>query len=92
MGEYVECDRDQPFSKIPKLEDKKTEIGGGGQIKVKYKAAIEGYDANANDMAKMEALGLPTGFASAPPKTDNSPNLIQKKNLLVQHLHVGTEQ
>ena len=33
-----------------------------GNIKVVYKSAIDGYENDNEELAKMEALGLPTGF------------------------------
>ena len=73
MGDYYEEDdikygppssRKEDYKSLPKLNgDEKPMIGPStdGQIKVIYKSNIEGFRNNNDEMAKMEALGLPTG-------------------------------
>lgn len=68
-----------PSAKLPKLEDHKPMIGPTieGQIRVQYKAAIDGYLTTSEDAAKMAELGLPTGFVFG--SLDSDSHLRQKK-------------
>jgi len=73
-------DRGPPPPKLPKLEDQKPMIGptsSEGKIKVHYKAAIDGYLTNSEDMMAMADLGLPTGFVFGSLNRDS--RLQQKK-------------
>ena len=74
-------DRDggKPSAKLPKFEDHKPMIGPTieGQIRVQYKAAIDGYLTTSEDAAKMAELGLPTGFVFG--SLDRDAHLQQKK-------------
>jgi len=75
MGDYEEEDDDikygppgsrkDDYKSLPKLNnDEKPMIGPSidGQIKVIYKSHIEGFRNADEELAKMESMGLPTGF------------------------------
>eukprot|EP00092_Neocalanus_flemingeri_P015992 GFUD01017310.1.p1 GENE.GFUD01017310.1~~GFUD01017310.1.p1 ORF type:complete len:667 (+),score=195.32 GFUD01017310.1:44-2002(+) len=54
------------YRDLPRVKDEKPLIGprsSSGNIKVLYPAQVDGYGVNHDELAMMDALGLPTGFS-----------------------------
>ena len=54
------------YNDLPRVKDEKPYIGptsSSGNIKIMYPRQIDGYNVDHNELARMDALGLPTGFS-----------------------------
>jgi len=101
MGDYEEEDikygppgsRKDEYKALPKFNEEKPMIGPkiDGQIKVVYKSFIEGFSNHDDEFAKMEALGLPTGFQFGNMSSDcgrSASNLKTKKQKKTYYCYV----